>query len=203
MALSDWYLDDTSLKNEMIQHTIMFNVCAVTGPKDICQTDKFVGQCRANEIIIMKRALYGRMKIGKCVEESLGELPVVTSPPSWPRGHTATTLIVDERQPVWPLDYTKKEVGRAIIYTQLSLFGVCRSSLISIDSIACALRLGPTQPVTNFCGWQMSSSYSTADGQNGAELATPTGCGEAIQFRYSINSQFLCTWWGFCLYFWP
>ena len=49
------------------------------------------------------------------------------------------------------------------LYEDLSRFEylslvLCCVWLVTIHGIAYALRLGPTRPVTNFWGWQMSSS---------------------------------------------
>ena len=55
-------------------------------------------------------------------------------------------------------------------------------------SIACALRLVPTQPVTNFWGWQMSNSYILALRTGNT---TPTGCGEAYSSAIWTTSLYL------------
>lgn len=39
---------------------------------DYCDTEVFRAECSEGEVIIMRKALYGRLKIGRCVEIDLG-----------------------------------------------------------------------------------------------------------------------------------
>lgn len=39
---------------------------------DYCDTEVFRAECSDGEVIIMRKALYGRLKIGRCVEIDLG-----------------------------------------------------------------------------------------------------------------------------------
>ena len=47
-------------------------ICSVS--TEYCIKDTFRAKCPDGEVIIMTHALYGRMKIGKCVTVDLGEL---------------------------------------------------------------------------------------------------------------------------------
>ena len=42
--------------------------------KEYCSREYFEPHCSNNEIIIMKEAQYGRMQLGRCVDEDLGYL---------------------------------------------------------------------------------------------------------------------------------
>ena len=39
---------------------------------DYCDTEVFRAECSEGEVIIMRKALYGRLKVGRCVEIDLG-----------------------------------------------------------------------------------------------------------------------------------
>ena len=39
---------------------------------DFCEFDKFQAECKSNEVVVMDNALYGRMRLGKCVTTDLG-----------------------------------------------------------------------------------------------------------------------------------
>ena len=41
---------------------------------EYCPFDTFSAQCDAEEVIMMKHARYGAMRIGKCIEASIGTL---------------------------------------------------------------------------------------------------------------------------------
>ncbi len=43
----------------------------------VCQWNTFKASCKANEVIEMTEAVYGRMHIGTCVTEDLGRLGYV------------------------------------------------------------------------------------------------------------------------------
>ena len=43
--------------------------------QELCQTEKFAGSCPADdEVLIVRRAQYGRMKIGRCVQTDYGHV---------------------------------------------------------------------------------------------------------------------------------
>ena len=41
--------------------------------QEICNMETFEAECGEDEVILMQRALYGRMKMGKCVSSSYGK----------------------------------------------------------------------------------------------------------------------------------
>lgn len=41
--------------------------CFNADTKEFCQFDSFSGRCAENEIIVIERAFYGRMKVGRCI----------------------------------------------------------------------------------------------------------------------------------------
>lgn len=45
---------------------------------DYCDTEVFRAECADGEVIIMQKALYGRLKIGRCVEMDLGYIGCYT-----------------------------------------------------------------------------------------------------------------------------
>lgn len=51
-------------------------LCGASGVHggDYCDTEVFRAECSEGEVIIMRKALYGRLKIGRCVEIDLGYL---------------------------------------------------------------------------------------------------------------------------------
>ncbi len=46
--------------------------CFFPGLREYCVFESFNATCRPNEAIIIKRAYYGRMRTGRCVEKDLG-----------------------------------------------------------------------------------------------------------------------------------
>ena len=42
--------------------------------EDYCISDEFEASCESDEVIVMASALYGRMALGRCVEEDGGHL---------------------------------------------------------------------------------------------------------------------------------
>ncbi len=42
------------------------------GVRDYCETELFNATCRTGEVIMMKTAHYGRMRLGRCVRKDLG-----------------------------------------------------------------------------------------------------------------------------------
>ena len=51
------------------------SVLFITGSeiKEYCLADHFHGRCDTGEVIMMKTAVFGRMRIGKCMVEDLGK----------------------------------------------------------------------------------------------------------------------------------
>jgi Galactose binding lectin domain len=56
---------------------IMARISGVYGG-DYCDTEVFRAECSDGEVIIMQKALYGRLKIGRCVEIDLGYIGCYT-----------------------------------------------------------------------------------------------------------------------------
>ena len=50
------------------------NVFCAGLPNEYCQEDYYDTQCADNQVILMKFADYGRMRIGKCVKDNYGHL---------------------------------------------------------------------------------------------------------------------------------
>ena len=46
----------------------------IAGLDDYCIVETFQATCESDEVIIMTHAVYGRMKIGKCVKDELGKI---------------------------------------------------------------------------------------------------------------------------------
>ena len=46
----------------------------ISDVKEYCETEVFQPRCGNNEVIVMTRAHYGRMKVGGCVKKNLGYL---------------------------------------------------------------------------------------------------------------------------------
>ena len=42
--------------------------------KEYCLTDQFQAKCPEDKIIVIERALYGRMQRGRCIEDNLGHM---------------------------------------------------------------------------------------------------------------------------------
>ena len=40
--------------------------------EEYCIDETFAGSCEENEVIFMETAVYGRLQIGKCIEEDMG-----------------------------------------------------------------------------------------------------------------------------------
>ncbi len=40
--------------------------------QELCQNEKLTGQCGRDEVILMERALYGRMRFTRCIERDYG-----------------------------------------------------------------------------------------------------------------------------------
>ena len=41
---------------------------------ETCNAETFIAKCDVNEVVVMTSAMYGRMEIGRCVEEDVGYL---------------------------------------------------------------------------------------------------------------------------------
>ena len=57
-------------------YIILLSACIYvlsSGSLEYCMDDTFTARCQPKEVIIMKFAIYGRMRIGKCVKKDLGE----------------------------------------------------------------------------------------------------------------------------------
>ena len=51
----------------------MLNIIVIPlGPDEYCTGDTFSGKCAENQIMMMRSARFGRMKLGKCVQEDMG-----------------------------------------------------------------------------------------------------------------------------------
>ena len=44
---------------------------SVIGSEEYCEEETFVAKCANDEVIIVNKAMFGRLKIGKCISESL------------------------------------------------------------------------------------------------------------------------------------
>ena len=44
----------------------------ISGPREFCETETFRASCPEDKVIVMQRALYGRMRLGRCVKKDLG-----------------------------------------------------------------------------------------------------------------------------------
>ena len=42
--------------------------------QEVCNGEEFHGSCPENEVILVKEALYGRMRLGRCVTQDFGQL---------------------------------------------------------------------------------------------------------------------------------
>ena len=47
------------------------------GPQEYCQDETFVPKCKNNEVIMITKAQFGRMEIGKCVNKDLGKFALL------------------------------------------------------------------------------------------------------------------------------
>ena len=44
------------------------------GVREFCEGEAFNGQCSKDEVVIIQSALYGRMRLGRCVQMNMGYL---------------------------------------------------------------------------------------------------------------------------------
>ena len=44
----------------------------IAGPQEYCQNELLSASCERNEVVVMTRAMYGRMKFARCVERDYG-----------------------------------------------------------------------------------------------------------------------------------
>ncbi|ESO00136.1 hypothetical protein HELRODRAFT_184365 [Helobdella robusta] len=54
--------------------SLKFSTSIGRSPSEYCLTDTFVADCKLGSVILMTRALYGRMSAGKCVTTGYGYL---------------------------------------------------------------------------------------------------------------------------------
>ena len=47
-------------------------LCFSDGLDDFCENESFRAQCRDDEVIVMKSASYGRMKLSRCIDRDYG-----------------------------------------------------------------------------------------------------------------------------------
>ena len=40
--------------------------------REYCQNEKFTGECGRDEVILMEKAVYGRMSFSRCIERDYG-----------------------------------------------------------------------------------------------------------------------------------
>ena len=57
---------------QVIRYSVNLFTCSDV--KEYCQDESFTANCPSNQVILMESARYGRMKIGRCVQQSLGYL---------------------------------------------------------------------------------------------------------------------------------
>ncbi|KAK2156097.1 hypothetical protein LSH36_222g04007 [Paralvinella palmiformis] len=71
---------------------------ANAGPEEVCVSESFHGSCPDRNVIVMQSALYGRMKLGRCMEVDLGYLgcenDVLFLADRWCSGHQKCTITV-------------------------------------------------------------------------------------------------------------
>ena len=44
----------------------------VSGAREYCEAETFLARCKADEVVVMETALYGRMSVGRCVIKDYG-----------------------------------------------------------------------------------------------------------------------------------
>ena len=54
--------------------SIICCLCLVTAPKEYCQSENFEAQCDRKQVVMMESAVYGRMRAGRCVTGSYGNV---------------------------------------------------------------------------------------------------------------------------------
>ena len=57
-----------------LTHETSCDILCPGASREYCDSERFTAQCGPDEVIIMERALYGRMRIGRCVKSDLGSL---------------------------------------------------------------------------------------------------------------------------------
>lgn len=55
-------------------HLIFYSIILFSGSNQYCNMETFNATCKADQVILMKSAKYGRMEIGRCVKRNLGYL---------------------------------------------------------------------------------------------------------------------------------
>ena len=61
------------IKNER-HHVINSNTPCFAGVREFCETEAFNATCDHDEVILMKHARYGRMRVGRCVKLDYGHV---------------------------------------------------------------------------------------------------------------------------------
>lgn len=56
----------------------LFCVSATGSVREYCESEAFRARCRQDEAILIESALYGRMRLGRCVKADLGYLGCTT-----------------------------------------------------------------------------------------------------------------------------
>ena len=83
------------------------------GVKEYCENESFHAKCAHDEVIVMTSAVYGRMRIGKCITELFDHMPcqvnALDNMDKWCSGRRSCDLVVtmlvhDAPQPC-PKDY--------------------------------------------------------------------------------------------------
>ena len=68
--MSEWCADYVADKYECYQ----VNLCIFAVERDYCEGEKFRPSCLHDEVISMSKAVYGRMKLGRCIKLDMGHL---------------------------------------------------------------------------------------------------------------------------------
>lgn len=51
---------------------ILYILLLLSGPREFCHNEAFIAECAADEVIVITAAMYGRMKLGRCVRTDFG-----------------------------------------------------------------------------------------------------------------------------------
>ena len=120
-----------------------------------------------------------------------GLLKLLPGEGRWPRGRA------DVSEPGGPGFDSSSRQPKGRCSSALSTLNYCvvlpRCAVLCLASnhgIACALRLEPTQPVTDFWGWHMSSSWACGRAKR-SRISDTHRLRSSVQFRYINNQSFL------------
>ena len=47
-------------------------ILCISGPQEYCQWEEFSAQCAEDEMVVFTNAVYGRMRLGRCVNRDFG-----------------------------------------------------------------------------------------------------------------------------------